>query len=801
VLGSGWVLAAAYILTGKLSLALALPPGYASAIFPPAGIAVAAAFISGRRTWPWIFLGSALLNLWVGYSPAHPVAVAGVAAAVTIALASVLQAALGGWCLRRFVGYPTSFDHAGEVLKFLLLAPAICLVSATLSVGGLTALGALDAASVAVNWLTWWIGDTLGVIVLLPMILVIAGEPRELWRSKTLTVAVPMLVTLALVVFAFVNTSKWEYQESLVEFESDSQLFSDLIQSRFEEQELLLKQIVGFLSNDPARPVSRERFRRFVDAFKDRMPMVRAIEWAPWVSGAQRARFESGLRAEFPDFRIRELDATGRLTAAGDRPDYYPVVYVEPFEVNRPIVGFDLASTADRRSTLSKTAETGLPIASPPLKLAQEKERQSGILLTLRVNEGGNAPGVALTVLRVGDFVEQLLPAGRSAMQVVLIDVASQQRIFGVEEDVHSAEEGARSGPGFERTLTYGTRAYRLLTQPSATYMASHRGWKSWTFLVVGLFASGVLGALLLLGTGSIHRREAEERLALSLVGSDLALTDWDARNDRLVLGSGWTNLLGYEPDEIAFDSSALAALIHPDDVGAARSALIRHLKGETPQLESEVRMRHKDGRWVWVLARGMAVERTADGRALRVTGTGKDVSERKATEIELVRLATTDALTGVANRRCFLEQLETEAARVRRFSEAASLMMIDIDRFKSINDTRGHAVGDAVLRHFADVCRGCLRRVDLFGRLGGEEFGIVLIGTDGAGARQFAERLRRLLAETPARAAEESVAFTVSIGVTQIDAADATPDSILGRADVAMYRAKGAGRNRVEFA
>jgi len=183
----------AYVVTGKLALLLALPPGYASAIFPPAGIAVAAAFIGGRRTLPWILLGSLLLNLWVGYTPSHPITLTGAFAAGLIALASMLQAAGGGWRLRRAIGYPSPFDKASDVLKFLLLAPAICLVSASLSVSALTLLGILDPAQITTNWAAWWIGDTLGVIVMLPLVFVVAGEPRGLWRSREFSVAVPML--------------------------------------------------------------------------------------------------------------------------------------------------------------------------------------------------------------------------------------------------------------------------------------------------------------------------------------------------------------------------------------------------------------------------------------------------------------------------------------------------------------------------------------------------------------------------------------------------------------------------------
>lgn len=311
---------------------------------------------------------------------------------------------------------------------------------------------------------------------------------------------------------------------------------------------------------------------------------------------------------------------------------------------------------------------------------------------------------------------------------------------------------------------------------------------------------AGRVTYLLAIARDVTRKRQAEQRLTLALRGADLALTDWQIPGDVLVLGEGWTKLLGYPPDEQPTHAPALMALIRPEDVPKASNAVMRNLKGETPFFEVEVRMRHKDGRWVWVLARGMAVERSADGRAVRVTGTGMDISQRKAMEQELTLLATTDPLTGVANRRRFIEQMEAELARMKRFGKPATFLMMDIDHFKNINDIYGHAIGDGVLQHFVELSRHHLRSIDLLGRLGGEEFGILLPGTDAAGARQFAEGFRRYVADTPLQNGKGAIPSTVSIGVTEFDPGDSAADSIMARADVALYRAKDAGRNRVEM-
>ncbi len=188
------------------------------------------------------------------------------------------------------------------------------------------------------------------------------------------------------------------------------------------------------------------------------------------------------------------------------------------------------------------------------------------------------------------------------------------------------------------------------------------------------------------------------------------------------------------------------------------------------------------------------------NGQLVGVVVVFQDIGRRKAMEQELMRLATTDPLTGVANRRHFIEQLEMELARIKRSGDPAAFLMVDIDHFKNVNDSYGHAIGDTVLQHLAELSRRRLRRIDLFGRLGGEEFGILLPGTDGAKALQFAEHFRRHVADTPAQSSKGMIPFTISIGVAEFAPSDSASDSILARADVALYRAKEGGRNRVEI-
>lgn len=175
-----------------------------------------------------------------------------------------------------------------------------------------------------------------------------------------------------------------------------------------------------------------------------------------------------------------------------------------------------------------------------------------------------------------------------------------------------------------------------------------------------------------------------------------------------------------------------------------------------------------------------------------------RDITERKQRELELRRLATTDPLTGLANRRYFLERADQELHRIQRYGQEAVLVMIDLDHFKRINDHYGHVVGDEALRRFALCTRQMLRRSDLAGRLGGEEFALLLPGTGLAGALEISERLRCAVADIVVPVGTEGVSFTISLGVTAMHQDDEKIEAALARADDALYKAKQEGRNRV---
>jgi signal transduction histidine kinase/sensor domain CHASE-containing protein len=482
---------------GKLALLLAVPPGYASPIFPPAGIAVAAALIGGPASLPWIFLGSLLLNWWTGYSVNHQIDEIGLAAAVVIAAASTAQAAMGGSTLRRVVGYPAPLDNSRDLSLFLLLSPLFCLTSATLSLAGLLALGAVKPLELISSWISWWIGDTLGVLLVLPLMLVIVGEPRALWRGRAHRVALPMLLFFALFTAIFIRVSKWEHEDALLEFRLLSQQTIDKIRAGLTEQELFLEQLERSFSRPTA--LSRTDFRHLVQSLLERFPTIQAVKWAPQIQSPQRASFEASQQGDLPGFEIREVDPSGQRRRAGERAHYFPVTYVEPLKGNEHIVGFDLASEAGRRAAVEATLDSDSVRGTPPIRLVQEQGEQIGILLVYAVHAGPNGVGVVSVALRMGTFMTGLLAPVHSMIHVRFVDLELGKTLYSDLPPDRTLYSDA---------FVFGGRRYGVETAPTDLYLAQHRSWQSWAVLVIGVFSTGLLGALLLLGTGYTRRIE-----------------------------------------------------------------------------------------------------------------------------------------------------------------------------------------------------------------------------------------------------------------------------------------------------
>lgn len=294
--------------------------------------------------------------------------------------------------------------------------------------------------------------------------------------------------------------------------------------------------------------------------------------------------------------------------------------------------------------------------------------------------------------------------------------------------------------------------------------------------------------------------RASEERYALAALGANDGLWDWDLRGDETYFSSRWKSMLGYAEEEIGNSCEDWFSRVHPEDCESLKRELTAHLEGHTPHFQHEHRMLHQDGNYSWILSRGIAV-RDLSGKASRMVGSQTDITDRRQAEEKLVYDAFHDGLTGLPNRQAFMERLRRSLDRVRLGSDYVfAVLFLDLDRFKIINDSLGHQLGDKLLVEMARRLELSLRPSDMVARLGGDEFVILLDHLDEASdAAYIAERILKLLAAS-FTLDEREVFTTASIGITLSSAFSNSAEDLLRDADTAMYRAKGKGKARFEI-
>jgi diguanylate cyclase (GGDEF)-like protein/PAS domain S-box-containing protein len=252
-------------------------------------------------------------------------------------------------------------------------------------------------------------------------------------------------------------------------------------------------------------------------------------------------------------------------------------------------------------------------------------------------------------------------------------------------------------------------------------------------------------------------------------------------------------SILGYRPEEM-LGKTLSSYYVAPED----RQRVVKQIAdGGGRATQAEAALRHKNGDTVWITANSY-IRYGPDGKPAYIDGVARDTTERKRMEEQLTALARTDSLTGAYSRRYFMDRSEEIIRLMKRHQRPLSMMIADLDHFKRINDTHGHQAGDKALVAFTGMCREVIRESDVLGRLGGEEFGLVLPETPLTHAHTLAERLREATAAIEIPLDDCRIGITVSIGLVELNEDETSLGGLMRRADLAMYQAKTGGRNRV---
>ncbi len=529
------LIASLYALLGACGLALAIPPGYASPLFPAAGLALAVVLHFGLRSLPGIWLGSMLLNVGVALLNGNLSAGTLLLAAV-IGLGATLQAAAGHYLVRRSMpGRWQRLEQERDVVRFLLLGGVLaCLLSATCGVTALVLLGVMPASAAPYAWWSWYVGDTLGVLTIAPLLLGLLQRREAEWQARLQTMSLPVLGLLLLSVLTFLGAARWEKRNLEVGLDDEGHVLAQALEQRFIAHREALASMARLFEVVPQ--LQLRDFEHLTRAVLQDQPDLSALSYNPWVSAAGRDAFEQHLRQAYQDAQlgISERAPTGALLAAAPREAHVPVGYISPLEGNRAALGFDINSEALRRDAIARARQSGQPAATAPIHLVQDRQQHIGLLLLAPAfqpaadagSEGAMLKGFAVAVVKVEHMVDlaigHLLPPGL-VLELEDLAAAPGQGLLYRSADQEPLAGGA---PSWSRQLRMADRTWNLRLLPTAAYLQQQRPMLAWAVGVAGLLFTALLQVLLLGVTGRaalIQRKVEEQTLEIRSKTAELA--------------------------------------------------------------------------------------------------------------------------------------------------------------------------------------------------------------------------------------------------------------------------------------
>lgn len=645
---------------------LALPPGNVAPIWPAAGLAWAILLVFGLRYWPSIWVGAVVTDALLGFTSAS------FAAALMTGSGSTLQACLGAWLTKRLFHQALPLIRDRLTWLFLLLnGPVVCTVAASVGIAARYITGSIELDTVVTEWLIWWSGDTIGVLLFYPLFLLWLERHEERWSSIRTQVAVPLVITAVLLGAGFYALLKIEERESWAQR-------ADEIRQVYDESILPLTTLPSLLATverffAASENVTAREFDLVAEQVMN-LPGLIALEWAPVIPVSQRFRFEQEYR-----IGLFEHPENSSSRGAEQRDAYYPVLFIKPQEGSEPALGFDLGSEPLRRNALEQARDTGKTVASEPVSLVQNGD--TGTLVFVPAYSSGfdveNASVVsrraALRGFVVGVFdLNQLMASVQKAMQAkqlsyLVTDITRADMPFRVGGTL-AATGGVPSSAVWSHTADFADRAWHMEIQSSEPHWYPGKTSSEKAYLVFQVFAAlMVVGATLnaaarnigfarlvrvrtadlereLAARTSVERalKQNQQLLEYALDISEMVYWELDLEQNAFILNDRFYSLYGTSAEReggYRLDAeSAVMLFSHPDDLGQVREVLHR-LQAESESRDRVVGLEHRivrrdTGEVRHVLVRAGFIHR--EGRIASMQGASQDITVLKQAEAEL---------------------------------------------------------------------------------------------------------------------------------------------------------------------
>ena len=795
----GFLIVGLYVITAYLGQILAVPAGYATAIWAPAGIALGGALVWGLRTLPAIFLGSFIINFYLSYvNTGHLLTVS---LAGLIAAGAVLQALFGWWLIKKFLGLNNDLVYPKDILLFAFLSgPVSCLVNATWSVIALYLLNKLPAANMLLSWMTWWVGDSIGSLLITPLFLICFKKSTEVWRRIPLGRILPLSVSFITIIVIYSIVIKAEILRLELQFENKTKNIIDRLETQLNFSINSAYALTAHLSVIPA--ITKKSFTEYAQAVISREGSQQILAWVPEVIDKYQFTQDHHINI----FGINH----SHMIVDQQRSVYYPILYIEPYQENNSLIGLDLLSDTPRADALLAARSQRKLVVLAPIQLNQNNTKDVGTLFVSPVYNQNKFSGFSSVVLNLTHISDEILRNNQDYFLFTIKDALTKKEILNVNTNQSMAHD-PKYVMSYHSILKVGPMNWEVSTISSMNYVNYAFSWQVWSLLPGGLLFCVLMNMILLILYGQksliqlkvneqsamLRAEEAKNLLVLNSAGEGILELD---RNGAITFSNpAAQNLLGYNQQELT--GKSINELSHGQvqlNNNNIESPILSSFKLDKFQHITDELFFRKDNT-------SFTVEYSITPIRKNNTVTGavvvfNDITERRENQIRIEKMARLDMLTQLPNRFSFMNYLSQALDRAKRNKTLMAVFFIDIDNFKQINDNYGHQIGDKVLGLIPKLLSQRLRHIDFLGRLGGDEFGLILENINHESEVDvIAEEYIRLISK-PLKILNQEINTSISVGIALFPKNGVTKEQLIKNADIAMYYAKEEGKNTFAY-
>ncbi len=641
--------AIAYFTLGYIGSLFTIAPSHASPIWPAAGLALAAALVCGRSIFFGLFIGvlSTQIYSFLDFSTPEstlPSLITGILST----LGSCAQAFFGAYLIHRYIGKQDElFEEKKIILFFLLGAFIACVIAPTVGISTIYLLGIISFEAIPFGWVTWWIGDIIGIIIFTPIILSFIAKPKMQWKERRKLVSIPLLVVFLLVVGIFKYTEKIETARIRSVFEKQVTTLHSALTKTLLRQVEINHTLKAFF--DSSQFVSQDEFSMMTRPLLKKDPSIQALEWIKSVSDSERSDYEKNTGQQI----IRKLNNERKPIRATQRSEYFPITYVEPINGNEPALGFDVASNPLAQKAIIQALESGLTTLTEPLQLIQDQENKTGFVIytpVFNINlpsnnsvERKNAlQGFIASVFRLEDKINTVYKNLPDIQLLVHIASPLHSNIYSNHPSPEAGNTNLLSLQ-FSSQINFANKPWTLNYLPSIDFYHNQMTWVLWWIVLGGFMITSLTSICLLILTGRTLRTEklvvertqelskSEKHFHTIFNGAPLGVAVLDSLTTHIIdANPAFSKITGRSIDQLK--SLSLAEIKLAINVQEEQDKISQLHNGQITEFKTQKLYLRPDGnnRWINMIIAPMLIENSTTAQYLCMA---EDITEIKQAE------------------------------------------------------------------------------------------------------------------------------------------------------------------------